>query len=129
MRYPKTLMALSLALALPAFGQTYSSSTNATTTVDGVTTSITGGTGDGTVSASGVVVNPQQDQELLNQVVSGLANDPAMAGAQIDVQVVGGRVTLNGIARGPAQAEQAKDLARGIAGGANVTSNLSTSRQ
>ena len=123
-----SLIALSLACALPAFAQTKSPATG-TTGTPAPTTSITGGTGDGSYSASGVVVNPAQDLVLVRQVVAELANDPAMAGAQIDVQVVGGRVTLNGMALGPAQAEAARSIAQGIAGAANVSSNLSTSRQ
>lgn len=140
MEFRKPLVIVALAFALPAAAQSYSSSSStvtngATTTQSNVTsngaatTSITGGTGDGTYSASGVVANPAQDQVLLRQVVTELANDPAMAGAQIDVQVVGGRVTLNGMALGPAQAESARTTAQNVAGAANVSSNLSTSRQ
>jgi osmotically-inducible protein OsmY len=139
MRFPQTLAALALACALPAVAQTSSTTTTTTTTggtsvanvatTNGTSTSITGGTGQGTVSATGAVVNPAQDQVLVSQIVAELANDPAMAGAQIDVQVVGGRVTLNGIAVGVAQAEAARSTAQAIAGSANVSSNLSTSRQ
>ena len=127
MRFPKTLAAMALACAFPALAQ-YSSGT-LTPASPIPTTSITGGLGDGTYSASGVVVDPGQDQVLLRQVLNELASSPAMAGAQIDVQVVGGRVTLNGIALGPAQAEAARSIAQGVAGAANVSSNLSTSRQ
>ena len=139
MRFPQTLAIAALALALPALAQYTSSTTTSTTggatvqssvaTTNGTTTSITGGMGDGTVSAAGAVVDPVLDQALLSQVVAALANDPAIRGAQIDVQVVGGRVTLNGIALGPAQVEAAKGVAQSIAGAANVSSNLSTSRQ
>ena len=124
MKLRKPLIALALACALPALAQT-----TTTTTTNGSTTSITGGTGDGSYSASGIVVNTAQDQLLVREIANALANDPAIAGAQIDVQVVGGRVTLNGIALGPAQAEAARSIAQGIAGSANVSSNLSTSRQ
>ena len=127
MRFPKTLAALAMACAFPALAQ-YASGT-LTPALPIPTTSITGGLGDNTYSASGVVINPAQDQVLLRQVLNELASSPAMAGAQIDVQVVGGRVTLNGIALGPAQAENAKSIAQGVAGAANVSSNLSTSRQ
>jgi hypothetical protein len=134
------LAVTAVAFALPALGQTSSTTTTTTTlggarvqsnvaTTDGTTTSITGGTGQGTVSATGAVVDPIQDQALVSQIVAELANNPAMNGAQVDVQVVGGRVTLNGIAVGPAQAEVARSTAQAIAGSANVSSNLSTSRQ
>ena len=132
---------LPLACAIPAIAQ-YSSSSSTTTSVtsggstvqsttvnNGTGTSISGSTGEGTVSASGVVVNPEADRGLLSQVVSGLAADPAMQGATIDVQVVGGRVTLNGVARDTSQAEDAKEIAQAVAGSANVVSNLTTSRQ
>jgi osmotically-inducible protein OsmY len=126
MRFSRVLVAVALAAALPAIAQSTSSSSS---TSGGVTTTISGGTGTGTVSASGVVVNPQQDQALLQQVTSALRTDPAIAGATIDVQVVGGRVTLNGEARSTAQAEDAREIAQGIAGSANVSSNLTTARQ
>ena len=132
--------ALTLALALPAVAQTYSSSTSTVTqgtaTVQQSTTSnaagatsITGSTGEGTVSASGVVVDPQADRALLSQVVAALAAAAAVQGAAIDVQVVGGRVTLNGATRDTNQAEAAKEIAQGVAGRANVVSNLTTGRQ
>ena len=127
MTFRKPLIALALACALPALAQT--SSSTVTSTTNGQTTSITGGTGDGSYSASGMVVDSAQDQLLLREIVTTLANDPALAGAQINVQVVGGRVTLNGIALGIAQAEAARSTAQRIAGSANVSSNLSTSRQ
>ena len=140
MRSTPVLVAAALATALPALAQYSSSSSStvtsggatiqqSTTTTPGLATSITGGTGTGTVSSSGVVVNPQQDQVLLQQVVGQLSADPAIAGATIDVQVVGGRVTLNGIARSQAQVEAAKEIAQGIAGAANVASNLTSDRQ
>jgi osmotically-inducible protein OsmY len=129
-----------LACALPAIAQYSSSSSTSTTTggstiqqsttsTPGTATSITGSTGGGTVSSAGAVVDPQQDQVLLQQVVAQLTADPAIAGATIDVQVVGGRVTLNGVARDTNQAENAKEIAQGIAGAANVASNLTTARQ
>jgi hypothetical protein len=131
MRSTPVLAAAALATALPALAQYSSSSTSvtSTTTSPGLATTITGGLGTGTVSSSGVVVDPQQDQALLQQVVRELGADPAIAGATIDVQVVGGRVTLNGIARSQSQVEAAKGVAQAVAGAANVSSNLSTDRQ
>ena len=124
LRIPLAIVAL--ALSAPAFAQ---STVQQSTVANGVATSITGGTGSGTVSASGAVVDPQADRALLGQVVSQLSADPTLAGSQIDVQVVGGRVTLNGITPGIAQAEAAKTIAQGVAGSANVVSNITTSRQ
>ena len=142
MRFNRVFVAAALASALPALAQYSGSSSSSssvtsggttvqqsTTSTPGITTTITGGSGIGTVSSSGVVANPQQDQVLLQQVVTALSADPAVAGATIDVQVVGGRVTLNGIARSQAQVETAKEIAQGIAGSANVASNLTSDRQ
>ena len=136
LRIPLAFVAM--ALAVPALAQ-YSSSTSTVTSggatvqqntvTNGVATSITGNTGTGTVSSAGVVVDAQADRALLNQVVAQLAATPSLQGAQIDVQVVGGRVTLNGSTPGIAQAETAKSVAQGVAGAANVASNLSTTRQ
>ena len=133
------LAVVALALSAPAFAQSSASSTvtsGGTTTqqttsmsANGTATSITGGTGAGTVSSAGVVVDAQADKALLNQVVAQLAATPSLQGSQIDVQVVGGRVTLNGSTPGIAQAEAARSIAQGVAGAANVASNLSTTRQ
>ena len=129
---------VAMALALPALAQSSSSTSTVTssgatvqqsTVTNGNATSITGGMGTGTVSSAGVVVDAQADKALLNQVVAQLAATPSLQGAQIDVQVVGGRVTLNGSTPGMAQAEAAKSIAQGVAGAANVASNLSTTRQ
>ena len=132
------LVLVTTALAWPALAQ-YSSSTSTTTSggstvqqstvTNGAATSITGSTGAGTVSSAGVVVDAQADKALLNEVVAQLAATPSLQGAQIDVQVVGGRVTLNGSTPGIAQAEAARSIAQGVAGAANVASNLSTTRQ
>ena len=121
-----SLAIVALALSAPAFSQ---STVQQSTVANGVATSITGGTGSGTVSASGAVVDSQADRALLGQVVSQLSASPTLQGSQIDVQVVGGRVTLNGITPGIAQAEAAKSIAQAVAGSANVVSNITTSRQ
>lgn len=125
-------LAVALAVALPVAAYAQSSTSTTTTTTTGgqsVSTSITGGTGAGVVSSSGVVINIEADRQLLGQVVTALAGDPAAEGAAVDVQVVGGRVTLNGIARSQAQVESIKGIAQGIAGSANVASNLTSGRQ
>ena len=66
------------------------------------------------------------DRGLLSQVVTALAADPRLAGAQINVQVAEGRVTLGGVVRDMAQSQTARAVADGIAGSANVTNSLTT---
>lgn len=139
MRSRTMLLATALAMALPGFAQSYSSSSS-TVTSSGSTvqqstvvnanggTSITGTTGDASLTA-GATVDAAADRVLLEQIVAQLAADPAIQGAAIDVQVAGGRVTLNGETRDTNQAESAKGVAQSIAGAANVTSRLTTGRQ
>lgn len=136
LRIPLVLVAT--ALAWPAFAQSYSSSTATTsggTSIQQSTvanangnTSITGKTGD-TISSTGATVDSDADRALLSQIVAELAAAPTVQGAAINVQVVGGRVTLGGEARDTRQAENAKEIAQAIAGNANVTSNMTTGRQ
>jgi osmotically-inducible protein OsmY len=136
LRIPLAFVAL--ALSAPALAQVSSSSTvtssgsttqQSTSVTNGVATTITGDTGSGTVSSAGIVVDANADRALLREVISALSADTSLRGAQIDVQVVGGRVTLNGITPGLAQAEAARSIAQSVAGSANVVSNLSISRQ
>ncbi|HSN21730.1 MAG TPA: BON domain-containing protein [Usitatibacter sp.] len=63
---------------------------------------------------------------LLDQVVAALVRDPGMQGADIEVRVDSGKVTLDGKAKDSAQADHARQLAGNIAGSGKVTSNLST---
>jgi len=136
MRSRSTILAFALAMALPAFAQSYSSSSSTVTssgsTVQQTTvanasggTSITGRTGDATLGA----VGSEADRMLLSQIVAQLAADPQFQGAAIEVEVASGRVTLNGEARDTNQVESAKGVAQSIAGSANVTSRLTTARQ
>jgi osmotically-inducible protein OsmY len=139
MRLRETIAAL--ACALPIFALAQSSSTTTTTVNAGTqTSSINLTSGDTSITGSAVAISPSattaitgdaaSDQVLLSQITSELATDPAIKGAQIDVLVSAGRVTLNGITRDVAQAEAAKSIAQGAAGAAaNVTSNLVTGRQ
>lgn len=122
MRLRETVAALACALPILALAQ---SSTTTTTT-----TSITGNTVAISPSATTAITgDAASDQVLLSQIKAELAADPAVIGAQIDVQVSAGRVTLSGMTRDTNQLEAAKSIAQGVAGAANVTSNLVTGRQ
>jgi hypothetical protein len=81
----------------------------------------------GMTRGSGAEANPQADDRLLNRVVAALVRDPAMQGANIEVHVDDGTVTLDGKAKDSAQAGHAKRVAEGFAGQGKVTSDLSTS--
>jgi osmotically-inducible protein OsmY len=67
------------------------------------------------------------DDRLLNQVVDALVRDPGMQGADVEVHVDDGQVTLDGKAKDSAQADHAKQVAENVAGTGKVTSKLSTS--
>lgn len=67
------------------------------------------------------------DERLLNKVVAALVHDPAMQGADIDVSVEQGQVTLDGKAKDSSQADHAKQVAENLAGSGKVTSKLATS--
>jgi hypothetical protein len=81
----------------------------------------------GTSRDTGPQAAAASDQRLLNQVVAALVRDPAMQGADIDVSVQEGQVTLDGKAKDSSQADHAKQVAENIAGSGKVTSQLSTS--
>ena len=118
-----------LACALPMLALAQSTTTTVTTTTTPAT-SITGSTVAIPSSATTAITgDAASDQVLLNQIKAELVTDPAVAGAQIDVQVSGGRVILSGMTRDTNQLEAAKSIAQGVAGAANVTSNLVTGRQ
>jgi osmotically-inducible protein OsmY len=87
--------------------------------------SVTGSTIDNSTSALPSAA-AQADQQLLTDVVTALATNAAMQGARIDVQVSQGRVTLSGVALDTGQQQQARAIADGIAGAANVTDRMTT---
>ena len=66
------------------------------------------------------------DERLLNRVVAALVRDPSMQGADIDVSVEQGQVTLDGKAKDSSQIDHAKQVAENLAGSGKVTSKLST---
>lgn len=80
----------------------------------------------GTTHASGPDSAPAQDDQILNRVVAALVRDPGMQGADIEVRVDSGSVTLDGKAKDSAQADHAKQVAEDVAGQGKVTSELST---
>jgi len=118
------IAAAALACA-PAFAQ-YSSA-NAISRVNG-NTAVVGTTVDSTVGAptETSAAALRSDQILLASVVNALVSDARMNGAQVEVQVSEGRVTLGGIVRDGDQSQAARAIADGIAGSANVTSKLTT---
>jgi osmotically-inducible protein OsmY len=81
----------------------------------------------GTTRATGAEGPVASDDRLLNQVVAALVRDPGMQGADIQVHVDGGQVTLDGKAKDSAQADHARQVAENVAGNGHVTSNLSAS--
>ena len=81
----------------------------------------------GTSRDAGTQGPAASDQRLLNQVVAALVRDPAMQGADIDVSVEQGQVTLDGKAKDSSQADHAKQVAENLAGSGKVTSKLSAS--
>jgi len=139
MRLRETIAALACALPILALAQSSSTTTTTTVTAGTQTSSINLSSGDTSITGSSVAISPSSttamtgnaasDQVLLSQITSELAADPAVKGAQIDVQVSAGRVTLSGVARDTNQAEAAKSIAQAVAGAANVTSDLVTGRQ
>jgi osmotically-inducible protein OsmY len=119
----QTLLAFATACALAstAFAQ------GANYTLRNGNISVTGSTLSDTSSSSATAsAAAQVDQQLLTNVVTALATDPAMAGARIEVQVAEGRVTLSGVALNTAQQEQARAIADRVAGSANVTNRMTT---
>jgi osmotically-inducible protein OsmY len=60
-------------------------------------------------------------------VVAELVRDPAMKGADIEVTVEHGQVTLDGKAKDSSQADHARQVAENLAGSGKVTAKLSAS--
>lgn len=87
-------------------------------TFSGTGTAASGASVDGTAAAS--------DQRLMDEVVSALAADTALKGANVNVTIDNGNVTLSGTAQDAAQAARAKQVAEGIAGSGRVNSSIDT---
>jgi osmotically-inducible protein OsmY len=119
----KSLLALGLACALAgtAYAQSSYSLRNGATSVTGSTVNDSALSAPATPTADMI-----SDQQLLSQLVSALGTDPTLVGAQVDVRVENGRVTLSGVARDLAQQQQARTIANTIAGAANVTDRMTT---
>ena len=66
------------------------------------------------------------DAQLGGDVARALANDPALRGAYLDVDVYAGEVRLTGRALDLAQASHARRVAESVAGPARVTSYIDT---
>jgi osmotically-inducible protein OsmY len=120
-------------------GSAQSSSTSASSDSNGVSTttrqsasssgpSIQGSTSSSTdTTASGASVDgtaAASDQRLMDEVVSALAADTTLKGANVNVTIDNGNVTLSGTAQDEAQAARAKQVAEGIAGSGRVNSSI-----
>ena len=81
----------------------------------------------GTSHDNGAQGPAASDEQLLNKVVGALVRDPGMQGADVEVSVEDGQVTLDGKAKDSAQADHAKQVAEGLASAGKVTSHLSVS--
>jgi osmotically-inducible protein OsmY len=129
-RPQRLALALSAAalLSAPAAAQLAGSSASAVSRIDG-NVSVTGTTiNDNTLAGPAAGATPEAvgDQQLLSELVTALATDARMTGARINVEVNDGRVTLGGVARDTVQSQQAREIADGVAGSANVTNRLTT---
>jgi osmotically-inducible protein OsmY len=92
---------------------------------DEVTIAVPGESISGSTSgrdAQGAV--PRRNQELLDQVMSALLDNPQLRGARVHVEVENGRVVLTGDAKDAAQARYVREAAQAAAGNATVESRL-----
>lgn len=80
----------------------------------------------GTTHDKGAQGPAASDEQLLNKVVAALVQDPAMQGADVEVSVEDGQVTLDGKAKDSTQADHARQVAENLAGNGKVTNKLST---
>jgi osmotically-inducible protein OsmY len=90
---------------------------------------IRNGTGDvtdnrGTTSFGGARMVSREDGQLLGAIVSALAADPALRGAELQVEVDQGVVGITGHAENAAQAEHAGRVAAQAANGAHVETDI-----
>lgn len=130
---PSVISVLALALAMPAVAQQGPGTSSTTTTVTGPSSSATMNLSSGNTHVTGSTVHDgasamglaAEDQAILSHLASTLVSDPAMAGAQVDVRVEKGHVTLKGTTRDAAQSAHAREVASSVAGEGNVTSRLS----
>jgi osmotically-inducible protein OsmY len=66
----------------------------------------------------------QDDGQLLGAIIAALAADPALRGAELQVEVDQGVVGITGTAENAAQAERARRVAAQAARGATVESDI-----
>lgn len=74
--------------------------------------------------AADTVGNAIDDGVITTKVKSALLADDTVKGLDINVDTMGGAVTLNGTVDNQAQADRAVEVAKGIEGVASVQSNL-----
>jgi hypothetical protein len=67
------------------------------------------------------------DTSLRDNLAAAIAADPALQGAQINVLVQDGVVTLSGTAKDAAQASRARAMAERLVGSSRVSANIASS--
>lgn len=66
------------------------------------------------------------DKAITEKVMAAISADPALQGAEIAIETVGGEVHLNGYVGNPADVQKAAAIARGVAGVKSVKNSLKT---
>jgi len=64
------------------------------------------------------------DKAITEKVMAAISADPALQGAEIAVETVGGEVHLNGYVGNPADVQKAAAIARGVSGVKSVKNSL-----
>jgi hypothetical protein len=112
----------------PAASGSISSMYSGTNPVNPAPSGIRKGTGDATDNRSTTSFGDPRpslsDSALLGAVVAALAGDPALNGAELQVEVDGGVVGITGHARDSAQAARAGQVAARAANGARVEADI-----
>ncbi|HZZ92022.1 MAG TPA: BON domain-containing protein [Usitatibacter sp.] len=112
----------------PAASGAISSPYSGTNAVNPAPSGVRNGTGDVTdnrgSTSFGDLRTPVRDAAVLGSVVSALASDPALRGADLQVEVDGGVVGVTGHARDSAQAQRAGQVAAQAANGARVETDI-----
>jgi hypothetical protein len=108
-------LAIAAATSQPA-GASYSESVSVAMPGEHVTGTTSGRDAQGNV--------PDQDQALLDKVMTALVDNPQLQGAQVHVSVENGRVVLTGKAKDAEQARYVRDAAQAAAGSAPVDSRV-----
>jgi osmotically-inducible protein OsmY len=112
----------------PAASGSISGPHSGTNAVNPAPSGIRKGTGDVTdnrgSTSFGAARASRDDGQLLGSIVSALASDPALRGAELQVEVDQGVVGVTGHAQSPAQARHAGRVATEAANGARVETDI-----